>query len=248
MSVTGHPDSPPVKVGVSIADFLAGYHTTIAILAALQYQSKTDRGQAIDISMQDCVWLVTAIERSPLYFLQNKIPPKMGAASSMSVPNNAYPAKDGYVMIAGNNLRQWEGVLRTIGREDLIGLEKYSSRGQRANYRDEINALVEGWTKTKSTDEILNALRSARVPCSPVPSFDQVANDPQLLSREMVTEIQQLTSGKVKVPGSTFKLSETPGDAKSPAPFLGEHNYDIYHNLLGYSEQEMKKLTDEGVI
>jgi len=86
------------------------------------------------------------------------------------------------------------------------------------------------------------------VPCSIVPSFDKVCNDAQLLSREMIVEVEQLVSGPVKVPGSVFKLSKTPGNVRLPAPFLGEHNTDVYMGMLGCSEEEMRILTDEGVI
>ena len=97
-------------------------------------------------------------------------------------------------------------------------------------------------------EEILNKLQNARLPCSLVPTFDEVVNDRQLLSREMIAEVEQLISGKLKVPGSVFKLSETPGDVSLPAPFLGQHNYEIYSDMLGYSEQEITKLADDGII
>ena len=86
------------------------------------------------------------------------------------------------------------------------------------------------------------------MPCSPVPSFDEVANDPQLLSRDMIIEVEQTISGKIKVPGLPIKLSKTPGDATSPAPFLGQHNYEVYSSMLGYTEQEIKKLDNNGII
>jgi len=96
--------------------------------------------------------------------------------------------------------------------------------------------------------EILDSLNQAHLPCSPVPTFDQVANDPQLISRDMIINVEQLISGNLKVPGSVFKLSETPGDVKYPAPFLGEHSYEVFTELLGYSEQQIKELADNGII
>ena len=95
---------------------------------------------------------------------------------------------------------------------------------------------------------MVKALTDARVACTEVPTFDQVPNDPQLLSREMVIEVEQPLSGKLKVPGSVFKLSKTPGDPTLPAPLLGQHNYEVCADLLGYSEQEIKKLEDDGII
>jgi len=130
----------------------------------------------------------------------------------------------------------------------LIGIPKYAIQKERIKYRDEIDAMVSEWTRARTVAEVVNELSNASLPCSLVPTFDQVANDPQLISREMIIEVEQPISGKLKVPGSLFKLSKTPGDASSPAPFLGQHNYEVYSEVLGYSEQEITKLADDGTI
>ena len=91
-------------------------------------------------------------------------------------------------------------------------------------------------------------LTKADLPASPIHTIDQVANDPQLLSRAMIIEVEQAISGKVKLPGSVLKLSKTPGDAGSSAPFLGEHNYEVYSSMLGYSEQEINQLIADGIV
>ena len=248
MSVTGFPNNPPTKAGPSIADALGGWLTALPILAALHYREKTGEGQRIDISMQDIIWAITAIEHAPIYFLNNEIPQQVGNAEKDVTPANVYPAKDGYVVINAITIGQWEELVRVMGREDLIDNQKYSTQMQRFNHRDEVDAMVEEWTKTRSMEEILNKLRNAHLPCSPLPTFDQVANDPQLLSRKMIVEVEQLISGKLKVAGSVFKLSKTPGDVSLSAPFLGQHNYEVYPELLGYSEQEITKLADDGII
>jgi len=221
MCVNGFPDRPPLRVGIDIADFLAGLNTTIAILAALNYREKTGEGQAIDISMQDCIWALTAIEYSADYFLTGKVPERTGNRTWAVVPSNNYQAKDGYIRISCTLRGQWDSLLKAMGREDLIGLEKYASLSERRKYVDEVDTLVESWTKTRSIEELMNELRSAHVPATPIPTFDQVANDPQLLSREMIVEVEQTISGKIKVPGSVFKMSKTPGEPGLPSPFLG---------------------------
>ena len=104
------------------------------------------------------------------------------------------------------------------------------------------------WTKKRTTAEIVEELKKIDVPCSMVPTFDQVCNDAQLLSRDMIIEVEQLVSGLVKVPGSVFKLSKTPGNVKFPSPFLGEHNTDVYSGVLGLTEQEISDLANEGII
>jgi len=248
MSITGFPDGPPTKAGPAVADLLSGVYGTVSILAALHHRERTGEGQHIDISMQDCMWAITAIQFAPQYFLTGEVPQRLGNRQIELTPFNVYPAKDGSVVVAIVTVGQWQNLLRVIGREDLLGVEKYATQVERMKRWQEADALVEEWTKVRSVREIINTLNKADLPCSPVPAFDEVANDAQLLSREMVIEVEQLLSGNLKVPGSVFKLSKTPGDVRYPAPFLGEHNYEIYCNLLGYSEQEINKLAEDGII
>jgi CoA:oxalate CoA-transferase len=95
---------------------------------------------------------------------------------------------------------------------------------------------------------MLSVLEAADLACSPVPTFGQVANDPQLASRNMVVDVEQIISGKLKVPGSVFKMAKTPGDATQPAPFLGQHNAEVYSKLLGYDHATIDRLQREGII
>ena len=248
MSVTGFPDGPPTKAGTAVGDICGSLYTTIAILAALHHRTETGEGQFVDISLQDCVWAFTTAGVNDIYFLTGENPQRFGNGYYEGVPFNVYHAKDGYIVICIITIGQWQGFLRLIGREDLIGVEKYATQVERVNHRDEVDALVAEWTKTKCVTEIENEFKKAHLPCSPVPRFVEVANDPQLLSREMITEVEQLISGKLRVPGTVFKLSKTPGDVTLPAPFLGEHNYEVYPSMLGYNEEELGKLTEEGII
>ncbi len=248
MSVTGYPDGTPTKVGVPLADLMTGIFTALAIVAALQYRTKTGQGQVLDMSLQDCVFLPTAIWCGPTYFLDGRVPQRYGNGDEWLTPANLYPAKDGYVYIAAPLLAQTQRVFKTMGRDDLLNSPLCSQGNERIKYKKEIDALIGAWTKTKTVAEILDALKKADVPCSAVPDFGQVCNDPQIHNREMIIEVDQLLSGKVKAPGSVFKFSRTPGNIKFPASFLGEHNLDVYGGMLGYTERELEKLATEGVI
>ena len=248
MSVTGSPDNPPTKAGPAIADFFGGLYTAISILAALRYKEKTGEGQMIDISLQDCIWDITAIEHAPPYFLNGNIPQRYGNGLFNVTLLASHPTTEGPVVICIVTVGQWEDFIKVIGRADLIGVPKYATQNDRINYRDEIDALVSEWTRARTTTDAVNELNNAGLPCSPIPTFEEVANDPHLLSRQMIIEVEQLVSGRLKVPGSVFKLSKTAGDASSPAPFLGQHNYEVYSNVLGYSQQEIAKLAHESII
>ncbi len=248
VSVNGQPDSPPTKVAPAIADFLGGIYAIIAILAALQYRSVSGRGQQIDISMQDSVWAITAIQHLPVYLMTGQEPPRLGNRMIEVTPFNIYPAKDGYVVIAIVTVGQWERLLEVLGREDLKDVPEYRSQVDRVKHMDVIDSMVEEWSRERTVNEIVALLRPLDLPCSPVPTFGQVTKDPQLASREMQVEVEQLISGKLKVPGSVFKMSETPGDPSQPAPFVGQHNAEIYSSLLGYDDETIDRLQREGVI
>ena len=248
ISITGFPDSPPTKVGPAIADFMGGIFSNIAILAALQHRNRTNEGQFIDLSMQDCIWYITAIQFLPLYMLTGQEPQRLGNSQIEVTPFNIYKAKDGYIVIGVVTVDQWHRLLEVIGREDLKDVPEYASQATRIKYVEEIDAIVGKWTRRRTVDEMIKLLRAADLACSPVPTFGQVAKDPQLASRNMQVDVEQLISGKLRVPGSVFKMSQTPGDPTGPAPFLGQHNVEVYSRLLGYDHATIDRLQREGII
>ena len=247
-TLTGYPDRPPVKAGPPVADLGTGVFVALAIVSALRHKSKTGEGQVIDISMQDAIWLLTAIEFASNYFIDGVVPHRYGNAVPHTTPSNLYTAKDGYVNIATLEVSQVRSLFHVIGREDLNNSPLCSEQKERIKYRDQLDPLIENWTQTKTVQEIIAALKKENVPCSQVPSYDQVCNDPQLLSREMIIEVEQPLSGKVKTPGSLFKLSRTPGNVNYPAPRLGENNLEVFSGLLGYDEPALSRLKVEGII
>ncbi len=248
MSVTGFPDRPPTRAGPAIADFLGGLYAAISILAALVYRRETGKGQRIDISMQDAMWAVTAIQSLPLYVMTGQSPPRLGNGVAEAFPFNVFPARDGHVAIAVVTVGQWQQLLKAIGREDLLEVERFTTQSVRTGCRAEVDALLSEWTSSRTMDEIMDRLGAFHLPCCPILTVDQAASDPQILERQMVVEVEQVLSGKLKVPGSVFKLSETPGECNLAAPFLGQHNHEVYGGLLGLDEAEIDRLAEKGVI
>jgi CoA:oxalate CoA-transferase len=247
MSVTGYADGEPLKVGISLGDYMGGYNAVIAILAALHYRTVTGEGQAIDISMQDGIWAMVFPDRAN-YFDTHVVPKRIGNRLSSSAPFGAYQAKDGYVVICTITDAQWQKALQAMGREDLSADERFLTRVLRTKHMDEVDSLVNDWLMDKTVEEALAALKKFQVPCSPIPTFDQVASDPQLLGREMIVEVEQPLSGKIKLSGSVYKMSKTPGNRKLPIPLVGANNPDIYGGLLGIEEKELEKLKAAGII
>jgi CoA:oxalate CoA-transferase len=247
MSVTGYPGGEPLKVGISLGDYMGGYNGAIAILAALYYRKVSGEGQAIDISMQDGIWAMVFPDRAN-YFDDHIVPKRIGNKLSSSAPFGAYNAKDGYVVICTITDSQWQNVLKAMDREDLIGEQRYATRENRTKNMNEVDGLVQGWCEGKTVEEAIAILKKFQVPCSHLPTFDQVASDQQLRDRDMIVEVDQPISGKVKLIGSVYKMSKTPGDRKKIISSVGEHNEEIYCGLLGIDEQEIRKLKEEKVI
>jgi CoA:oxalate CoA-transferase len=247
MSVTGYADGEPLKAGISLGDYMGGFNGAIAILAALYYRTITGEGQAIDISMQDGIWAMVFPDRAN-YFDTLEVPKRFGNKLSSSAPFGAYNAKDGYVVICTITDPQWQKVLQAMGRDDLSGDARYATREDRTRNMQEVDGLVQAWCQEKTVEEVFAILKKYGVPCSPLPTFDQVAADPQLIEREMIVEVEQPVSGKVKLTGSVYKMTQTPGDRKKRVPEVGEHNEEIYRGLLGIDAEEMKNLKEEKVI
>ncbi len=246
-AVTGFPEQP-VRTGVSTADFSSGHFAATAILSAIIHKLRTGEGQVIDISMQECIWQLTSIEFSPYCFLADMEPPRFGNGHSAMVPCNVYKTKDGNLFIAAGVLAQLQRLYKVMGREDLINSPLGANQNIRVKHRDEINDIISAWTIDLTTEEIMQKLRDADVPCSRVPKFSEVCNDPQLKARNAIIEVEQVISGKVKVPGSIFKMSRTPGKIDYPAPFLGENTRDVLTDMLGYNDGQLDGLAAEGII
>jgi CoA:oxalate CoA-transferase len=247
-SVTGFPDNP-VRCAVSIGDFASGFFAAMSVIGALYHRLQTGEGQTIDISMQDCIWQLTAVEFAPYFFLNHVQPPRLGNGHAAMIPCNLYPTKNNErVYINAGVLSQVHRLYTAMGRKDLIDSPLGANQNTRFQHRQEIDDVVTAWTKTKTTQEIQDTLKKADVPCTRLPSFDEVCNDPQLLSRDMIIEVDQPISGKVKVPGSLFKMSRTPGKIDYPAPWLGENNQEILAGMLGFTEDQISRLSDEHII
>ena len=247
MSVTGYKDGEPLKVGVSLADYMGGYNAVIAILAALHYRSMTGEGQRIDISMQDGMWAMVFPDRAN-YFDTLEEPKRMGNKLSSSSPFGSYKAKDGYVVICTITDGQWMNVLNAIDREDLLEDERFRTRVLRAQNMEAVEEILDNWLRNKTVIDAVEQLRKFKVPTSEVPTFGQVANDPQIKHREMIVEVEQPLCGKVKLSGSVYKMSKTPGDRKMRIPEIGEYNKYVYSQLLGLNDEEVERLESEEII
>jgi formyl-CoA transferase len=141
----------------------------------------------------------------------------------------------------------WDSVLEVIGREDLIGDPNYSDPQWRLDHADEVNGMIEEWTSQRTKHEVMRLMGEAGVPAGATLNAADLHSDPQLLAREMITEIDHQVRGRMTLPGCPIKLGDSPVEITT-SPLLGEHNAEVYRELLGYGDEEIARLKEERII
>ncbi|MGC8943824.1 MAG: CaiB/BaiF CoA transferase family protein [Caldisericia bacterium] len=247
MSITGTEEGEYVRVGTSIGDIIAGHHCAISILTALYIREKTGIGQYIDISMLDS--LIYILENAILrYIVTGEIPRPLGTKHPTITPFQGYKTKDQWIIVPIGNDSLWLKLCKAIERNDLIDNPKFKTNKDRTENRTELNIILEKVFNTKTFSEWKEIFEKNNLPYSPINTIDKVVSDPIVKYREMLVELNQPDIGKIKIIGSPFKLSETPGKVRTHAPSLGEHTEEILKNLLNYSEEKIKNLIKKEVI
>ena len=247
ISITGEPDRPPVRVGTSIGDITSALFTAIGILSALRYRDQTGEGQLIDVGMLDCQ--VAILENAMVrYFSTGDIPRPLGRRHPAITPFEVFESADGYVVIAIGNNELWRKFCEHVGRPGLIDDERFHTNALRTENHESLFPILAEIMCHRTTDAWVEALEAIGVPCGPVNTVDKVANDPQVLAREMIAEVEHDTTGTVQVPGIPIKLSETPGQINAPAPNLGEHTSEVLTGLLRLGAEEVNQLKQDGVV
>jgi CoA:oxalate CoA-transferase len=247
MSITGPEQGPPCRVGSSIGDIVAGHQAAIGILAALFYRTITGKGQRYDGSMVDGLFSImeNAVAR---YTIEGEIPKPLGTAHPSITPFQAFRTLDNWIAFAIGNDRQWAHLCIALGRSDLIEDVRFRSNTLRTKNRETLNSILTEELIKKRVKDWEDVFGKAGIPCSPVNNIKQICEDPQIQFRNMLVEIEQKGIGKMKIAGSPFRLSETPGRVYCGAPSLGEHTEEILASLLKKTKREIQSLRDEGVI
>ena len=249
MAVTGSPDGPPLRCGPWIGDLIPALYGLSAVLAALASREKTGRGERIDISMQDCGFSMIMDEALDLLVARG-IPTRQGNKNPRAVPWSTFPTKDGNIAICVYTNDQWKVFLGAIQREDCLKDPRFRNLEDRLKNAAEVETMVTEWSKNLTSQEAMRILREKKIPCDPVLEVKEVLDDPQLKSRGMIQELPHPLGAPtgVKAAGFPVRFSELPAEYPGPAPMLGQHNQEIYTELLGFSGKELEKLGKEGVI
>jgi len=244
--VTGTPDRPPSRVGVSIGDTLSALYGVIGALTALEHRRNSGRGQVVDVALYESVFSVME-SMLPEFDAFGAVRERTGSILPGIAPTSAYRCADGsHVLIAGNGDSIFRRLCGAMGRDDLANdpsLAHNDGRGRRQLWLD---GEIEAWTSARSPDEVLAAMEAAEVPVSRIYTVRDIAADPQYAARAMIREIAT-GSGTLKVPGVVPKLSATPGDFTGGGPRLGQHTREVLRGL-GYDDARIESLAGARVV
>ena len=246
--IVGDPDRPPVRTGLSIGDSLAGIHAVVGALTALHHRARTGEGQVVDTAIYESVF--NMLESTlPEYDRFGHIRERSGAKLAGIVPTNTYSCSDGkYVIIGGNGDSIFQRLMQAIGRDDLARDPRLAHNPGRVAHEAEIDEAIEAYTSQRTFAEVYEVLTRAEVPAGPIHSVADIARDPQFAARAMFDSVQLPDGSALKVPAYVPKLSRTPGQSEWAGPTLGQHNDEVYGELLGLSEAERDALRAAKVI
>ncbi len=245
MSINGEDGRPPLKFGVPIADITAGLFSDIAILSALYERSVTGKGQFIDMSMLDANFQVLTYQAFN-YFATGKNPQRMGSAHSSIAPYQVFKASDGYIAVTVGTEKLWSIFVNAIGRQDLGNNPEFRSNVDRVTNREKLAAELDRTFSQQSVHDLIDKLMCAGIPAAPINSVKEAIENPQVIARDMVTEMDS-SYGKIKMLGTPFKMSRTPGKLRKAPPELGEDSDEILR-LTGYGEGEIVSLKKRGIV
>ncbi|MFM9940503.1 MAG: CaiB/BaiF CoA transferase family protein [Hyphomicrobiaceae bacterium] len=250
MSITGFADSPPVKAGPAFIDFMSGIHLYGGIVTALYERHITGEGRLVEVAMQETVYASLASNLSFLYNSKGEMPPRTGNRhGGLSIsPYNVYATSDGHIAIITVTEDHWRDILDAIGKPELKAEPRWASNALRVKCMDEIDAMIETWTRTKPRDEVITLLRKHRVPTAPVRNLREVMNDPHMHQRGMLEHIDHPELGDIVVPTSPLRFHGADKVATTPSPKVGQHNREVYGTWLGLSEAEIAALEKDGAI
>ena len=227
MSVTGHPDSEPTRVGTSIGDITAGLFTTIGINAALYDRQKTGKGMFIDVSMLDCqiAILENAIAR---YLSKNEIPKPMGSRHPSIAPFEAFKTKDSYIIIAAGNDKLFEKLCNILEISQIFNDERFNTNSLRSKNMEELKIILENKLSTKTTSEWVSKMEKEKIPCGPIYNIKEAVENPQVKSRNMVVKAYHKVVGDFKLAGNPIKMSTYKDETtRGDIPDLDEHRGKI---------------------
>jgi formyl-CoA transferase/CoA:oxalate CoA-transferase len=247
-SLTGEPDGPPLKFGLSIADLAAGLYAFSGILLALHARHRTGRGQHVDISMLDGQISLLTFQAGS-FFATGNIPSRRGNRHPSIVPYETFRASDGWVNIACGNDSLFRALCSAVPELAALADDpRFRNNAERVAHREALTAILDPLVASRPVAHWVELCERAGIPTGPILDVGQALSHPQVAAREMVVPLAHPTAGEVRVTGVPVRLSETPGSVRQPAPLLGQHTRPALKNLLGLDDARLAELAEAGVI
>ncbi len=246
MDMTGFPDGPPARCGVSFLDMSTGITAALATVSALFRRERTGEGCRAEASLlQTAMGLMTVQVSS--YFQDGVVPRRIGTAHPAVVPYQAFRTADGNIFVAAANQNLWERLCRTLGLEALLADPRFKSNQARVEHREALLPLLIETIGRRSNAELLGPLRAAGVPCAPVNSLEQMLADGQVQAIGALAELDEPDYGPLRFANLPFFLDGRPGQVRRRAPRLGEHTREVLADL-GYDEARIAALLSQGAV
>lgn len=247
--ISGYPDRPPVRMGISLGDTLAGQNGFQGALLALQHRNRTGEGQMVDASIYESVLSVMESLVSE-YDGGGHIRERSGSILPGIAPSNAYPTKDGGTIIIGANQDSlFRRLTALMGQPELADDPRFRDHQARGRNQAEIDAIIGEWTRTKPAKELVDELAEVAVPAGPTYRAKDMLEDPHFQARESVTRVDDATLGRPIAMQNVFpRLSASPGTIRHTGPGLGQHTKQVLTEWLGYDDDEIARLDAAGVI
>jgi benzylsuccinate CoA-transferase BbsF subunit len=238
-SLTSFPDKPPVGLGFSYADHIAGLYASLALLGALEYRRRTGEGQYIDVSQVEAM----------ASLLGGAVMDNTAGSNEVS-PHNVYrcKGKDRWCAVAVFTDEDWQGFKRALGNPSWAEDERFATLSRRMRNNEELDRLVAGWTKEHAAEEVMSRFQANGVVAGVVQDASDLVGNPQLGARDFFVEIDHPQAGKTWADATPIKLSHTPASYRRAAPTPGQDNNYVYREMLGMNEEEMTELRENGVI
>lgn len=247
--LTGHPESEPVRPGLSVVDYMTGMLSTIGALIALYARDAggSGRGQVVDTALYESV--VRTLEFTATHYSGTGTVRQAVGNGGPATPSGAYRTKDGrWVMLIAADLRQFQRLMRAIDRPELADDPRFVSNADRTRHRDEINAALQAFAVAHELAEIMRRLEQADIPMTASYNVADLFADPHVAERGVLVDVEDPELGSLRMQGVVPKLSQTPGSVRTPAPTLGQHNAAVFHELLGLTAGELDDLKRDGAI
>lgn len=249
MSVNGEFEGPPTRLGVTLGDTGTGLHLAVGILAAYIQRQSTGVGQRVELSMQEAVMNYTRVAMLSHYLSGEPTRRRGNPIKYMSgdLYRCAGEGPDDYAFMLAPSAAMWEGVLKTIDRTDLIDSEDWSNGLWRAQNWDEVHDTIGSWTTLRDKFAVAEAFQSNGVPCSAVFDTGDLLSHAHMRDRGAVVRVEHPDMGTFDVPGNPIRLHASPTEV-TRSPTLGEHNAEVYGELLGLGQDDLARLGSDGVI